>query len=476
MGKLKSSHLLIIALIIIGGGAIIWWLTKDPVSDLTISMPGTDNRGSDSLFEEDIKIGSLFESFSNEVPELSEVWACFRGVNRDNISNTKAHLKSQLDENKLPIVWKTELGEGHAGAAIYKGQVFVLDYMEKEHADMLRCFNLETGNELWRRGYKVKIKRNHGMSRTVPSVTEDYVVTIGPRCQVMCVDRKSGDFKWGIDIEKEYQTEEPLWYTGQCPYIDNGKVIIATGGKALIIAVDCETGEKLWEVPNDNNWQMSHASVMPFTFKGKKMYVYSAVGGVCGVSAQGVDEGKILWQTSEWNHSVVAPSALCLPDGKIFLTAGYGAGSMVIQLNENDGRFSTKVLDEFKPKDGLACEQQTPVVWNGHVFGIMPKEGGMNRNQFVCVDPKDFRTMVWTSGKDKRYGLGPYFMADDKFYLLNDDATLTIIEPSVTGFKELDEVKLFDGQDAWAPLATADGYLVLRDSKTMICLDMHVDR
>jgi outer membrane protein assembly factor BamB len=33
---------------------------------------------------------------------------------------------------------------------------------------------------------------------------------------------------------------------------------------------------------------------------------------------------------------------------------------------------------------------------------------------------------------------------------------------------------LFDGYDAWAPLAIADGYLLLRDSKTMLCLDIGV--
>ena len=50
--------------------------------------------------------------------------------------------------------------------------------------------------------------------------------TIGPRCHVMCVERESGDFLWGIDIEKDYLNETPLWYTGQCPIIDNGIAVI----------------------------------------------------------------------------------------------------------------------------------------------------------------------------------------------------------------------------------------------------------
>ena len=472
MIKISPAKIIVFLIAFTGLLSMVFWLTVNPTEHIVVSQPGMDNRGSDSI-DEEVNIGSLFTRFSANTPAFSEVWPAFRGANRDNIATTAFRLKSSLDESALPVVWKVHLGEGHAGAAIYKGQVFVLDYVEEQRTDMLRCFALNTGEELWQRGYKVRIKRNHGMSRTVPAVTDDYVLTIGPRCHVMCVSRSTGDFLWGIDIEKEYLNETPLWYTGQCPLIDNGKAIIATGGKSLLVGVDCATGTKLWETPNDDGWQMSHSSVMTYTFGGKKMYIYAAIGGVAGISAEGSDEGKILWKTTLFNHSVVAPSALCLPDGTIFLTAGYGAGSTVLKLSEKSGTFTVRLVDKYLPREGLASEQQTPVYWNGHVFGVMPKEGGIYRNQFVCVHPSNFRKMVWTSGKEKRYGLGPYFIADGKFFLLNDDATLTIMRPSIKEFIELDEVKLFEGADAWAPLATADGYLILRDSETMICLDMN---
>jgi len=242
-----------------------------------------------------------------------------------------------------------------------------------------------------------------------------------------------------------------------------------------MVAVDCETGEKLWETPNPNGWKMSHSSIMPFTYGGRKMYVYSAVGGLLGVAADGPDAGSILWETNDWNHSVVAPSPVCMPDGKIFLTAGYGAGSMMVKLSENNGQFSVEVLDEYSPKDGLACEQQTPIYWNGHLFGILPKDGAALRNQMVCVDPSDTKKIVWSSGKETRFGLGPYFIADDKMFILNDDGTLTVTRPSTEKYIQLDQVKVIDdAHDAWAPFALADGYLIMRDSKTMVCIDLNI--
>jgi len=452
-----------------------WWLTANPTRDFSASIPGLDNRlSSGESVAEEINIGEFFEQFTGEAPALNETWPRFRGEDFDNISKSPVKLIDKFGPAGPKILWTVELGEGHAGAAIYKGSVYLLDYDEEKRADMLHCFSLTDGKELWRRWYHVNVKRNHGMSRTVPAVTEDYVLTIGPRAHVMCVNRKNGDFIWGLDVEKEYQSEIPLWYTGQCPLIDNNKAIIATGGKALLIALDIASGKVLWETPNEQGWKMSHSSIMPYYFGGRKMYAYSAVGGVCGIAADGPEEGQILWSTSAWQHPVVAPSPVCMPDGRVFITAGYGAGSMNLQLSGSGNNYKIEVLNEYTPKEGLSCEMQTPIYHLGHLFGVLTKDAATMRNQLVCVHPSDTKKFVWTSGQENRFGLGPYILADGKFFLLSDDGTLTIIKPDIKSYIQLDQVKVFEGQDAWGPFAIADGYLLMRDSKKMVCIDMRL--
>ena len=469
--KLNPVNIATVLLVLAGLVSIGWWLSKDPVKDLVTSEPGLDNRGEGGIVA-DIDIGAYFESFGTLESDLQGTWPRFRGANFDNISRETIPLIDQFPEGGARVLWSVELGEGHAGAAIYKGAVYVMDYDEEERADLLRCFSLVDGTEIWQRGYKINLKRNHGMSRTVPAVTEDYILTIGPRSHVMCVRREDGEFIWGLNVEKDYQAEIPLWYTGQCPLIDDGKAIIAVGGTVLMVARDMETGEVLWEVPNELGWHMSHSSIVPWVYGGIKMYVYSAFGGVAAVGAEGEYAGKILWQTSAWNHEVVAPSPVCLDDGTIFLTAGYGAGAMVLRVTGSSGRYNVEVLQEYEPKDGLASEQQTPVIFEGYFLGILPKDAGPLRNQLVCVHPNDFRTVIWSSGQDKRFGLGPYMIADDKLFILSDDATLTIARPSTREYIELDSYRILEGHDAWGPLALADGYMVLRDSKTMVCIDL----
>ncbi|MEI6275588.1 MAG: PQQ-binding-like beta-propeller repeat protein [Prolixibacteraceae bacterium] len=459
---------------VLGLVLLVWWLLRDPTKQFSESLPGQDNRGTDStLVSETVNIGENFQLFANATSDSKSSWTNFRGANYDNFSTNPGQLMNSWTENQPAINWSVELGEGHAGPAVFDGKVYLMDYDELKREDALRCFSLKDGKELWRRSYRVILKRNHGMSRTVPAVNSDFVVTIGPRCHVMCVQRETGNLLWGIDMVKQYKSEVPLWFTGQCPMIDNNKVILAPGGNVLMTAIDIETGKVRWETPNTSNLKMSHSSVIPWTLKGKKMYVYSAVGGVVAISAEGADEGKILWQSTAWNHAVVAPAPVCLPDGKVFLSAGYGAGSMMIQVSASGNGYTVKVLKEYAPKDGMASEQQTPIVWNGLMFGIQPKDAGPLRNQLICVNPEDVTKPIWTSGKEGRFGLGPYLIGDNKMFVLSDDGTLTMVKPDGKKYIQLARKKLFDGSDAWAPMALVDGKLLLRDSKTMYCVTVN---
>ncbi len=471
-GKGSSNYIIFFAAIV-SIGVFAAWLIYNPVLNFKTSLPGLDNRPRRSADSASIvKIGDKFTFLKEYSSMLTGKWPHFRGSDFDNINKEKIKLIDRFGKDGPEILWKMELGEGHAAAAIYNGKVYLLDYNEAKKTDVLKCLTLETGEELWRRFYSVHIKRNHGISRTIPAVTDKYIVSIGPKGHVMCVNSTNGDFLWGIDLEREYATEIPFWNTGQCPLIDHDIAVIAPVGNSLMIGVECKTGKVLWKTPNPDKWKMSHSSIIPMTYGGKKMYVYSAIGGVCGVSAEGDDAGKVLWKTSEFRPNVVAPSPLILNDGKVFITAGYGVGSMMFKLEGSGGNFSVKILQKYLPTNGIASEQQTPIFYKGFIFAILPKDAGGLRNQFVCCSPNDCEKILWTSGKEVRFGLGPYIIADGKFFILDDDGTLTIAEANTSGFVVLSKTKIMDGQDAWGPIAIADGKLIMRDSKQMICINI----
>jgi outer membrane protein assembly factor BamB len=454
-----------------------WWLAHDPTADFSAHLPGMDGAPAvEAGVSEVTAIGQLFAAFPRpvKVPVTPGLWPQFRGPNRDNFSSDETRLAETWPATGPPRLWEVALGEGHAGAAVRNSRVYVLDYDEEKGADMLRCFSLADGSELWRRGYTVKVPRNHGMSRTVPAVTDQYVVSIGPKCHVMCVDAMTGKLRWGIDLVAEYGSKVPMWYTGQCPLIENGVAVIAPAGdEVLMLGIDCETGNVLWTTGNPGGLAMSHSSVMPAVIEGVRMYVYAATGGLVGVSAEPDNRGEILWHTKAWNRSVVAPSPIVMDDGRIFVTAGYGGGSMMLKVMRAAGKFEAEVLQEYKSSEGLASEQQTPILYKEHLFGILPKDAGPLRNQLVCVKADDTRQIAWASGKINRFGLGPYLMADGKILVLSDDGELTMLRASTQTYQELARAQVIEnGHDAWAPMALAEGRLILRDDQKMICLDL----
>jgi outer membrane protein assembly factor BamB len=367
-----------------------------------------------------------------------------------------------------------DLGEGHAGAAVDRGRVWVLDYDEEERADALRCFSLDTGRELWRRSYKVHVKRNHGMSRTVPAVAGRFVVTIGPKCHVLCADADTGDFLWGLDLVADFGAEIPLWYTGQCPLLDSTTAVLAPGGTdALMIGVDCATGRVLWSVPNPRGWKMSHASVMPMTLCGRRLWVYVALGGIVGVSAGEEDRGRAVLESEIWSPTVAAPSPVALGRDRILVTAGYGRGSALLRAEAKGGRID--LVEEARiDRSRFACEQHTPVFFEGRLFTVLPKDAGPGRGQLVCADREG--KPLWSSGKEHRFGLGPYMIADGKILVLDDAGVLTLARAPGDRFELLARARVLHGRDAWAPMALAGGRLLLRDATRMVCLDLRKER
>ncbi len=451
-------------------GIIVGWHVYAPRKNLTIQVPGADNRPAElARTANDVLIGEFFMKYDDASSELTGKWSNFRGERTSNIIEAPENIRTS--EEDYPVLWSVETGEGHAAPVIYNGRVYFLDYNEQLSSDALRCFSLETGKELWRRWYRVPMKRNHGFSRTVPAIGKDYIITIGPEGHVMCCDPLTGDMKWSLDMQKEYKTEVPFWYTGQCPLVDNGTLILAPAGEETLLAgLDCQTGKVAWITPNTPRYKMSHSSVMPMTLNGKKMYVYIGVGGVCGVSAEAKDRGTLLWETNKWQPSVVAPSPLQVANNSIFMVAGYGTGGALLRVSHSNGKWTATVTEQYKPSEGLSSEQQTPIFYNDLIISIMPKDGGGLRGRLVCYSPSNLRSPAWTSSADERFGLGPYIVINKNLFIFKDDGELYVYQVQQRSMKLLKKQRIMEGVDAWGPLAYADGMLIVRDAHTVKCL------
>lgn len=445
------------------GGLIIIITGLSAGSSLQLRVPIPENQQLVRIDQsnEGIHNGQLTR-FDIKPSQIPGSWPQFRGPNRDGIYNDpNVTISGRWQDAGPRVLWSIGLGEGYAGAAIHRGCVYVLDYDQQQHADALRCLALADGKEIWRYSYPVKIKRNHGMSRTVPAVTDQAVIGLGPKCHLTCLDPRDGTLKWGMDLVKELGATVPPWYAGQCPLIHEGKVIIGVGGTDLAIAIDVNDGRILWRTPNPENWTMTHSSIAYMELEGIGMYIWCTSGAVVGIDAQ---DGKILWSYPEWKISIAnVPMPVVVGDGKVFLSGGYNAGAMMLRLIKSSGGIEVEPVYRLAPTI-FGSPQHTPILFQGYLYGVRPD------GQMVCLDLDG--KIVWTSGPKYRFGLGPYAVANGLLFAMDDEGLLTVAPAVPTGFSPISQAKILGGHESWGPMAFVAGRMIVRDLTNMVCLDI----
>lgn len=389
---------------------------------------------------------------------LPGIWSGFRGNNRDNIAIVNAPVLYQWGSSAPPELWGVDLGEGYAGAAVNNSRVYVLDYDLEKQQDVLRCFTLADGNEVWRLPYPAAVGKQHGVSRTIPAVNDKYVVTMGVLCKVTCANAITGKMLWQHDLVKEYGTKVPEWYAGQCPIIDGNTAIISPGSKALMVAFDLKTGAELWRVDNPENWQMTHSSIMPTIINNEKLFIYCASGGVVGVSSKGI----LKFQTPDWIvHTSNIPTPIPVGDNRIFLSGGYGAGCAMLRLTPSGDGYKTSFDFKLKEKE-FGAYQQTPIFFNGNIYGVIPD------NQLACMDLTG--KVLWKSGR-ARFNWNSYVCVNGIIFLLTDKGELVAAAAKPDRYQELSRTNVMpEGKEFWAPIAVAGQRMLIRDVSRMVCL------
>ncbi len=392
----------------------------------------------------------------------AEDWPQFRGPNRDAISQETGLLRT-WPEDGPKVLWRTEVCEGYSSPAIVGGRVYINDYDREAKAWLVRCLTLDDGKELWRFTEKKKIRPNHGITRTTPAVDGKFVITLDPKCVLHCLDADSGTEVWRKNLVREYEARIPAWYAGQSPLLESDRVIVATGGKAVMVAFDKATGNPIWETPNPEGWAMSHASVVPAEIDGVSQYAHCTLKGVVGVNAE---DGKQLWHFP-WKFNIAVPvSPVPISGGRFFLTSCYEAETVMIRVRRDGQDFKAEKVFSLKSNEWNS-ETHTPIYHRDHLFAVGKKRRGL----FACLDLEGNR--VWTSEGHASFGLGNYILADGMFFALEGKTgMLRLLDASATEYKELARAQILSGHDVWAPMALSDGKLVLRDMTTMVCIDV----
>jgi outer membrane protein assembly factor BamB len=429
----------------------------------------------------------LLTVFANSV--IAQDWPQFLGPNRNSISDQKGLLRS-WPETGPEVLWTTNVGIGYGGPAVKDGKVYLLD-RDDLVGDNLRCFELSTGKELWNFAYDSPGAVMFPGSRSVPAVDGNRIYSCGPYGDLYCIDTNTHKPVWNKNVWKDFGGEQiPIWAISQCPLVYGDLLVIASQApEAGVVAYNKNTGEMVWKTPNLGNETYVSPSVVKIDGADHIVMVTSStnpfrnqggektLGNITGIDPL---TGKIIWNFSGWDCHISVPSAVDAGNNKILVAGGYEHGALMIQVEKKaDGSFSTKEL--FKTVE-FGDQTKTPLFYNGYFYA---QYGTNNRRDgLVCMNMDG--QIMWKTKRAPDFNKGSMILADGLILATDGAKNLYLIEPDPTAFKAIATAELLGSKATseensiagriggstqnWAPIALADGKLLIRDQSRLLCI------
>jgi hypothetical protein len=180
-------------------------------------------------------------------------------------------------------------------------------------------------------------------------------------------------------------------------------------------------------------------------------------------SVNGLDPktGKVLWTYMGWQCPIPVPQPVDGGDGRVLITGGYSAGSAMIQVKKQaDGSYA--VAELFKNLD-FGSHTQPPVLHEDHFYShytINERSDG-----FVAMTMGG--QVRWKTDQQPPFVRGGSILADGLMLTTDGSTKLYLVEPDPTAFKPLASAEVLEAGDNWAPLALADGRLLIRGQKQL---------
>jgi outer membrane protein assembly factor BamB len=410
-------------------------------------------------------------------------WPQYLGPDRNSTSDQKGILRT-WPETGPEVLWTIGIGIGYGGPVVQDGKVYFLD-RDDEIGDKMRCFDLLSGEELWEFEYDAPGSVMFPGSRSVPIVNDNYVYSCGPYGDLYCIDINSQQPVWKRNIWTDFGGDEiPRWAITQCPLIYEDLLIAASQAPdAGVVAYDKLTGEVIWKTPSLGPVGYVSPSLAKIAGEDHVVMITAARGGrgepITGGRVVGIDplKGEILWDYKNWQCRIPAPSAFDAGDGKVLIIGGYQAGAAMIEVKkESEGNYAVSEL--FKTIE-FGAHTKPPLFYDGYFYAHY--RTNERRDGMVCMSLDG--EIMWKTKNNPDFNKGSMILADRLILSTDGGKSLYLIEPDPEEFKPLASSDLLEaeldpdnprasrhGTQNWAPIALADGKLLIRDKDRLMCV------
>ncbi len=408
-----------------------------------------------------LSLASAILSVLAAVQVHAEDWTQFLGTNRNGVSSEK-NLIGEWPSDGPKIAWRTPLGVSMSSVVVSDGQAFTL--FQDESDLYVVALNAADGKEIWRTKFAAAYENAMGNGpRATPTVADGILFVFTGEGILAAFNLKDGKELWKVNVPSTLKGEASEYGMSCSPLVVGKMVIVHTGNPdAAVVAFDAKAGKTLWKSATG---KAGYSSPVLMTVAGKEQIVTLTADGAFGLEAA---DGQVLWKfpfPTEYDCNTACP--VQLGPSEVLISAGENHGAAALQIKKTGESFSAEEVWSSYGKDSqLRAEWQTPVIHDGHLYGLDNSGSAGPITNLVCIRLKDHKT-VW---QKVRFGKSNVILADGKLFLTTLNGEVVIVNASPKEFKELGRATIME-TTRQAP-TLSNGFLFVRDDKEVICIDV----
>ncbi len=323
-----------------------------------------------SLFSCNLKQKSSNDSKESSVVNKIYEW---RGPNRSGIY-PDTHLLKSWPEGGPALVWEYDsVGNGFGSPVFTPDAMYILG--EVDSLATVFAFD-NSGNLLWKKDIGYEWTTNYMGSRSTPTVVNDLLYATTGLGNLCCLNRKTGEKLWSVDMLKDLHGHSPLFGFSESVVVDDSLVFCTPGGvDTNVVALNRFNGNIVW-ISKGEGERPGYNSPQLIKLANRHILVNFSAYHLMGHDTK---TGQLLWTHLQDNTPPekrqpgmgdTHGNTVLYENGFIYYVAGDGNGGVKLALSANgdsitevwrDKQFDSFMGGVVKIGDYLyACSTEKP--------------------------------------------------------------------------------------------------------------------
>ncbi len=350
-------------------------------------------------------------------------WPRFHGPNGDNHSTETGLLKKWPPQGPKLLRTVEKLGFGYSSVTIAHDTIYTAGNVAAgdataEDADMhteITALDFD-GKRRWTfNDYPAFVGHMLG-TRATPTIDGDRLYHKTPLGDVFCLNAKTGEKIWGLNILERFGGENITWALSESLLVDGGRVICSPGGpETAVVALDKTTGKTVWKSASADGDPAGYSSPIVVEHGGLRIILTMTGKALIGVNAE---SGKLLFRFPHENMHKANVADPIFHDGRVFVSSGYRGGSAMVKLTVEG---SDVTAEEVWRSEELDNHHGGVILVDGYLYGAAHQ---FNRAKWICLD--------WKTGEmkyaEEGVGKGSATYAEGMLYTLSSRHMMGLVK------------------------------------------------